>query len=256
MGESPGGVGATWAGLRGGRGGVDQLIAELAARQHGVVSWRQLLALGLGRGAIEHRIRIGQLHRLHRGIYAVGHRSLSRNGRWMAAVLACGDGAVLSHSSAAALWDLRPSAAGKTDVTVGARSGRASRTDIRVHRSSVLPASEITDRDGIAVTTVERTLLDLAQTVTRSSLERALERAEGLRLFDLRAMQAAIDLRSTRPGRPQLAAILADYEEDEPTRSEMENQFLALCTDHAIPRPRVNRGWRAIRSTSAGRRIG
>jgi very-short-patch-repair endonuclease/predicted transcriptional regulator of viral defense system len=219
---------------------VDQLIAELAARQHGVVSWRQLLALGLGRGAIEHRIRIGRLHRMHRGVYAVGHRRVSREGRWMAAVLACGDGAVLSHRSAAALWELRPSAAGKIDVTVPARSGRASRATIRVHRSGALPASEITRHQGIAVTRVARTLFDLAETVPRSAAQRALERAEGLQLFDLLAMQTMIDLHRTRRGSRRLAAILAEYEDDELTRSELENQFLALCADHGVPRPRVN----------------
>jgi len=219
---------------------VDQVIAELAARQHGVVTWRQLLAVGLGRGAIEHRNRSGRLHRLHRGVYAVGHRRLSREGRWMAAVLALGEGAVLSHRSAAALWDLRPSAAGKIDVTVPARTGRARRSGVRVHRSSALPASEVTRHDTIAVTTVARTLLDLAEIVPSSSSQRALERAEGLRLFDLRAIRSAIDLHPTRPGSPALAASLAEYEEDELTRSEMENQFLSLCAEHDIPRPRVN----------------
>jgi predicted transcriptional regulator of viral defense system len=88
---------------------VDAAIAALATRQHGVVEYRQLLALGLSRQSIDHRVRAGRLHRIHRGVYAVGHRRLTQRGRWMAAVLAGGKAAVLSHRSAAALWEILPS---------------------------------------------------------------------------------------------------------------------------------------------------
>ena len=87
---------------------ADVRVAVLAARQHGVVSWRQLIDAGVGRGAIDHRVRVGWLHRMHRGVFAVGHPPLTREARWMGAVLACGDGAGLSHACATALWEIRP----------------------------------------------------------------------------------------------------------------------------------------------------
>ena len=219
---------------------VNERIARLAARQHGVVSARQLLALGLGRGAIEHRLRTGQLHQLHRGIYAVGYRRLTREGHWLAAVLACGDGAVLSHGSAAAHLDLRPWGGGAIDVTVPYRTGRARRAGLRIHRSTSLPSEETTVHDAIPVTTLARTLLDLADTTKRSTVQRAVERAEVLRSFDLRAIDATIERHPKRPGSSRLATVLADYVQDEPTRSEMENRFLSLCSEHGLPRPRVN----------------
>ena len=134
------------------------LLAALADRQHGVVSSRQLQTLGMGRRAVEYRTAIGRLHRINHGVYAVGRPALTIRGHWMAAVLACGPGAVLSHRSAAALWGVGRSG-WKTDVTVpGDRRGRGG---IRVHRAKLQPA-DITTHDGIPVTTVARMLLDLA----------------------------------------------------------------------------------------------
>src|ERR671914_767712 len=147
-------------GMRGQRnaGGVDALIPELAGRQHGVVSREQLLALGLGEDAIDRMIRAGRLIRLHRSVYAVGHRNGSRQTAWMAAVLAGGEEAALGHRPAGALWGLCRSE-GRPEVIVPAQ--RRPRRGIVFHRAE-LPEEERTVLDGIPVTTVPRTILDLA----------------------------------------------------------------------------------------------
>ena len=215
----------------------DRVIAELARRQHGVVSRAQLVAAGLGPGAIEHRERMGRLHRLHRGVYAVGHRRLTRQGRWMAAVLACGEGAVLSHRSAAALWGIRRAAAAAVDVSVPTRAGRARHAGIAVHRPRRLTDADRTQHDAIPVTTPARTLADLAAILTPPQLERAVTATEELRLFDLHAVTAAA---RGRPGSAALTRVLAAWTTVEITRSELEDRFLALCHDHGLPRPAVN----------------
>jgi predicted transcriptional regulator of viral defense system len=138
----------------------DVAIARLAERQHGVVSLSQLNALGLGKAAVAKRAANGRLHRVHRGVYAVGHGRLTLPGRWMAAVLACGQKAVLSHRSAAGLWSLRPDNRANTDVSLPSRSAR-SRPGIDVHRSVTLTPADRTVKDGIPCTTLARTLLDV-----------------------------------------------------------------------------------------------
>jgi hypothetical protein len=147
-------------------------LVALAEKQHGVVARAQLRALGLGENAIQRRVRQGRLQRLHRGVYAVGHRVLRPEGRMLAAVLACGPRAVLSHCSAAALWALRPTDRAPVDVTTTARSGeRVSGIDL--HRARSLDPADVTEHHGIPVTTVARTLVDLAgpPAFTRSELE-------------------------------------------------------------------------------------
>jgi predicted transcriptional regulator of viral defense system len=113
---------------------IDRRIAALAARQHGVVATRQLVALGLTPRAVSHRVAAGRLHRVHRGVYAVGHPVLAPRARWMAAVLTCGPDAALSHASAAALWEVRRTDATRTDVIVPTAGGRAKRARLRIHR--------------------------------------------------------------------------------------------------------------------------
>jgi predicted transcriptional regulator of viral defense system len=130
--------------LEGVDGRVDQDIARLAARQHGVVAIRQLAALGLGQRAVSHRASTGRLHRVHRGVYAVGYPRLTLHGHWMAAVLTAGRGAALSYASAAALWDIRATAATRIDVSVPTAAGRAKRPRLRVHRASGLRSEEVT----------------------------------------------------------------------------------------------------------------
>ena len=212
---------------------VDHLIAEVAERQGGVVSAMQLGTLGLNADAIARRMRRGWLHRLHRGVYAVGHRRLAAEGRWHAAVLACGEGAALSHRAAAAAWDVRAWGGGMIDVTVPTPGGRARHHGLRVHRS---PGVEVTTRDGLRLTTVERTLLDLAPRLRPRELERALEQAQHRRLVDHAVLSELA--RRPAPGATKLRALLT-----EPltfTRSELERRFLELVDKADLPRPLTN----------------
>ena len=213
---------------------IDEAIAALAERQHGVVARRQLIALGLGRRAIAHRLECGRLHLIHRGVYAVGHRVLSVRGRWMAAVLACGDGAVLSHESAAALWTIRGTAKSRIDVT--APRDLRPRPGLQPHRA-VLPADEITVLDGIPTTTPARTLLDLAAVVPRRTLERALDEAEILRLS---GPQTLLDRYPRRRGAATLRTLLVTSRSPTPTRTELEAKFLTFLDDWGFDRPEVN----------------
>ncbi|MGH2943914.1 MAG: DUF559 domain-containing protein [Solirubrobacteraceae bacterium] len=219
----------------------DARIARVAEAQHGVVSLDQLRTAGLRPGAINFRVRAGRLHRLHRGVFAVGHRRLSREGRRLAALLALGDGAVLSHVSAAASWGLRATSAGAIHVTVPTSAGRPRRPGNVVHRSRTLVAPDVEQLDGIAVTSAARTLVDLAGMLAPGPLERAVERSLALRIFDLDAVNAAIDVNRTRPGVTALARIVATIH-DEPrlTRSALESLMRDICDAHRIERPEVN----------------
>src|ERR687895_2050712 len=158
----------------------DMTLARLAMRQHGVVAAGQLRHLGLSQNVVGKWARKGRLLRVHRGVYAVGHGRLTREGRWMAAVLAYGPTAVLSHRSAAALHGLRPDNRPKSDITLPSPSARP-RPGIDVHRSATLLAADVTTVDAIPCTSVARTLLDLAGVVNRRGVERAVDQAEVLR---------------------------------------------------------------------------
>jgi REase_MTES_1575/Transcriptional regulator, AbiEi antitoxin len=218
---------------------VDHAIASLAERQHGVVGLRQLRALGMTDSAVRYRIAVGRLHRSHVGVYAVGHWWLSANGRRMAAVLACGPEAVLSHRDAAALWGLRPSSRRRTDVTA-ARQMR-SRPGIDVHRVRSLHADDRTKEQGIPVTRDARTLLDLADVVRRSDLRRAFEEADRRRLLDLFAVEALLHRSPGRHGLKALRALVDDASASATdTQSELEAAFLRFCAHHAIPPPATN----------------
>ena len=190
-------------------------IAALAGKQHGVVSLAQLAAAGIDKSGIARRVRAGRLHRIHRGVYAVGHKGLGSEGRWMAAVLALGEGAVLSHRSAAELWNLLPATDGLVDVTVSKAGGRRKRSGLRIHRSSSLPRTATTIRNQIAVTTPARTIAELPRVVPPQQVRRAIRQAE---------------VRGYR---------LGGVEKDR-TRSELEYAFLRLCRRHRLPAPEVN----------------
>jgi hypothetical protein len=219
---------------------LDRAIAERAARQHGVISRAQLRRLGLSDGGITARAQRGGLHSVHRGVYAVGHTVLSARGRWMAAVLACGPRAVLSHASAAALLELRASAAVIVDVTLPGSGGRRRRTGIRIHRARDL-AAQTTTKDGIPVTTPARTILDLAAVLQRRPLERLLDQAERARLMDVASLQALARAHAGHHGAPKLRAVLEVHEPGTTlTKSELEERFLKLCHDAGLPRPSVN----------------
>ncbi|MEA2425121.1 MAG: hypothetical protein QOH13_1531 [Thermoleophilaceae bacterium] len=217
---------------------ADAHIADLAARQHGVVSRRQLLALGLSRDAITRRIATGRLHRVHRGVYAVGHPRLPRDGHWMAAVLACGAGAVLSHRSAAALWGIREYN-GRPEVTVPAARRK---NPLFIARSSQLQPDEVTEVRGIPTTTVARTILDLAAVLEHDhQIDKAIRQAEYLRLFDTTGLEALLSRHPGRKGTPRLRAALATATAGMPhTRSDMEDRFRALVLKANLPRPMLN----------------
>ena len=220
----------------------DRALAALAARQHGVVARRQLEAAGVTLSMLKTGVARGRLIRLHRGVYAVGHDRLRREGRWMAAVLAVGPDALLSHRDAAALHGLRPP--GDHARWEVATSGRAGSTrEIRVFRAT-LAAADRTEVDGIPATSVARTLVDLAGTVPARHLRKALDEAERRRLFDLVAIEDAL-ARTQRRNGPGHAAMRAALRELRSvavsrTRSELEDRFLALLDAHRIARPRTN----------------
>lgn len=218
----------------------DRAIAALAARQHGVVSRPQLRALGFTDSAIDRRAAAGRLHRVHRGVYAVGHRVLSWHGRCLAAVLACGRGAALSHGSAAALWDLRRGAPVRIDVTVPTAGGRA-RRPIRVHRVATLRAGETTVKDAIPVTTPARTILDLAATLHVAHLENVVNRMEFLRVADYPALAALAHAHPGHRGARKLLQTIDLFDaETNLTRSDLEILFRQICKDHGLPEPAVN----------------
>jgi very-short-patch-repair endonuclease len=222
--------------VKGREGGVDLAIGALAERQHGVVSRAQLLELGLDRGAIVHRGKLGRLRPVHRGVYTIGHRLLTQDGRWMAAVLAYGPRAVLSHRAAAALWGMRVGT--RVEVTVPA--GLRGRDGIQVYRAK-LPADERTTHRGIPTTTVPRTLLDLSAVVGRPHLRGALREAEQLRLTDPLSLH---DLAERYPRRAGLKAIKALLSEAsigaKIIRSELEERFQDFLIRAGLPLPQTN----------------
>jgi very-short-patch-repair endonuclease len=192
----------------------DPKVAATASRQHGVVSVEQLHEAGLSDSAISGRVRLGRLHRVHRGVYAVGHRSLSFRGRSIAAVLALGD-AFLSYRSAATLWGMLPVAPGPIDVSIASRTGSRRHRGIRVHRPRSLSPEHLTRRHGIPVTTPERTVADLRRTAAPAEARRAIRQAEVL-------------------------GLPLGEEAGDRTRSELERIFLRLCRRYDLPSPEVN----------------
>jgi very-short-patch-repair endonuclease len=200
------------------------LTTPTVARQHGVVSTAQLRAAGMQRGALAAAIQRGLLHRVHRGVYAVGHARLTFRGRLWAAVLAT-DG-VLSHRASAAVDDLMPPPAGPIDVTVTTEC--RSRNRIRVHRSKTLdPLNDVVrDEDGLPRTSIARTLVDLADVLNDRQLKRVLERAETMRIADVKQL----------PGRRRLPVT----HEPQLTRSELERRFRRLLRRHGLPQPSSN----------------
>jgi very-short-patch-repair endonuclease len=217
---------------------LDAAVAELAASQHGVVSLAQLRAVGLGARAAQYRGVSGRLHRVHRGVYCVGHRVLSADGHRMAAVLASGSGAVLSHRSAAAAWGIRPSSRVRIEVTVATSRRGVGR--IELHRTKHLTPDDVIHLRNIPITTIARTLVDLAAVLNPNALQRAVHQAEMLQLLDVTAIRAAIRRAPGRAGARLLGDLLS-VPSPGPTRSELEAQFLALCRNAELRMPRINR---------------
>lgn len=218
---------------------IDREVARLAEGQHGVVGRKQLMGMGLSERAIEHRVAVGRLHPVARGVYAVGHGRISQLGRWTAAVLAAGSGAVLSHRSAAAFWGLRGPVGGAVDVTVSHRSKSSAR--IRRHLS-VLPADEITVCEGIAVATAPRTIFDLAAASPVDRIEHDIRQLEYLRLYDRLSLLDVIERYPGRRGVARVKAALARIEALPAgrVRSPLETRFLPFLRRHRLPRPHLN----------------
>jgi hypothetical protein len=212
-------------------------LFELATRQHGVVSTRQLNSLGYGRSSAAKAHQVGRLRRVYRGVYAVGHEVLGWHGWCMAAVLAA-QPAVASHLSAGYLWDLlryRPETSHVTTPT-----NRRQRPGFRVHRA-VLGETDMTAIDRIPVTSLARTKLDLAATLDPYRLERLLERSEELGIFDLGPIDEVLDRYSHHPGAGPLRKALDIYRPDPTfTRSGLEECFLVLVKEAGLPAPSMN----------------
>ena len=219
---------------------IDQAIAELAARQHGLVTFKQLRGIGLSASAIDGRVRAGRLHRVYRGVFAVGHPLLTRSGRFMAAVLACGPGAALSHRSAGRHRGLRPDNRATIDVTSPIRSGRRI-AGITVHSGATLLRRDVEIIDGIRTTTLARTLLDLAEVISKRQLERAVEEAIVLRELDMNTIDDVLARATGRRGAATLRAVLGDIRPGSTnTRNDLEEAFLHICRAAGTPPDAVN----------------
>jgi hypothetical protein len=223
------------------RGEVTRRIAEIAGRQHGVVSLAQLIACGLTAPGVRHRVAAGHLHRIHQAVYAVGRPDLTPRGHWMAAVLACGAGAVLSHVQAAALHGIRRTAAALIHVTIPRRS-TLSRDRIRVHNQPDLTPADVTEVDRIRVTSVARTLLDLAAVLREDQVERACDQAFINRIFDMLGMEGLLRRSRGRRGVRRLRNVLerGDLGENVPA-SGLEIRYRDLCARVGLLKPEINR---------------
>lgn len=208
---------------------------RLARTQHGVLTRKNLLDLGFSPEAIKHRVNKGRLHPLLPGLYAVGRPQLSREGRWMAAVLACGPDSALSHRSAAALWGFAKEHPGYIEVSVR-RSSEARLPGLRCHRRPTLAASEITTRSGIPLTQPVQTFLDLVSGMGPRDLERAINEADKLDVIDADALRKALNDRPGEPGVRPLRRIL-DEHTFRLSDDELERLFRPLAAAAGLPVP-------------------
>jgi very-short-patch-repair endonuclease len=213
-------------------------IARLAGRQRGLVTRDQLREIGLTRDAIDNRVKSSYLHPVHHGVYAVGHTHLAHGARELAAVLACGPGAVLSHRSAASLWRLLPSTEDDPEVTVPGRDCR--RRGIHIHLVAALDPPDVRTLGGIPVTTPARTILDLAAVVSPRELEQALAEAYARRLARRSELVALLARLPRRPGFAALRALVERDAGPAVTRSEAEERLLGLIRAAELPAPEVN----------------
>jgi Transcriptional regulator, AbiEi antitoxin/Protein of unknown function (DUF559) len=217
----------------------ERSMAAIAERQHGVVSHFQLRRLGFSASAIRRLVASGRLHVLHRGVYAVGHRALPANGSTMAAALAGGPGALVAHRSAAAVRGLLHDSRPVVDILVA--GSRRDRRGMVFHESRLIHPDDRSEVDGIPVTSVARTLLDIAEVVPRRKLVYALEQAERLRVFDLREVEALMARSRGRHGLKVLTAAIREIEpEAQHVRSRMERLFVAFCSRYELEVPAMN----------------
>jgi very-short-patch-repair endonuclease len=211
-------------------------LGELATHQGGVVALWQLLELGFSSDTVHRWLACGRLHRIHRGVYAVGHGALPLRGRLMGAVVACGPETTLSHRDGAGWWAILPTNRARVDVT---SPGRHRLPGIDAHRARLDPIDR-TVHEGIPITTVARTLLDLAEVVPERRLAQAVETAERRGLFDLNAVEDVLRRSPGRHGQRPLRSVLGHYTPAPLTRSELEDAFWALLKEEDLPRPQPN----------------
>lgn len=216
----------------------DAAIGELARRQHGVVARRQLLELGIGKEAVTGRLKRGYLHEIHLGVYVVGVRRISHRGRWMAAVLAAGHRAVLSHRAAGVIWDLLPPGLNRIEVACP-RGARTRRPGI-VCREADLAADEVDEIDGIPVTSPFRTMIDLAAVLEPRQLERAWNELKVRGRTDRVPISEMLARHKGKRGTVALRDLLGSTKPEGVTRNEFEEAFVALLDAHGLPRPRLN----------------
>ena len=214
---------------------IDRLIAAVAAKQFGYVTREQLLALGLGRRAIQYRVAIGRLIPAYAGVYAVGHRPVGPLPRAFAAVLACGDHAVLSHGSAATLWGFDKDWHTPYEVTV---PSLRTRRGIRVHRSRVLARPDATWQLGIRVTSPARTILDNAPRLTGNRLSRFVNDALRTPYLHVPSLADVLNRNPSHPGAKRLLPFVHDR--SAPTNSPLEDDFLAFARRYGLPMPTTN----------------
>jgi len=212
-------------------------LARLAGEQHGVVELRQLRGLGYEKEALRRAKEAGRIHLVDRGVYAIGHPALTKHGRCLAAVLSCGEGALLSHRSAAWLWGLTTRFTSPVEVT--AKSPRRTRLTIGLHSAEALRAGDATTSVGIPVTAIPRTLLDFAAT-DPSYLVQALNNARRLGLLDFIAIDELIERSKGFRGVARLREALLVHRPREFTRSGLERQFLRLASRAGLPKPSMN----------------
>lgn len=219
----------------------DRAIEVIATRQQGLITRVQLLELGLSRSLIDKYVARGRLIAVHRGVYAVGHRSLPPLASSMAAVLAAGPEALLSHHSAASAWRLMLERDRDIDITIVDCDRSRGRRGIRVHRLNALDPRDATTLHGIPITTAPRALLDITPDLGARDLERAFDRGLKGRLFTRSAVVETVTRSPRRPGAARLAA-LADAESGAPgeTRSLWEERLLALARAGGLPLPEIN----------------
>jgi very-short-patch-repair endonuclease len=222
-------------------GWPDRLIAQIAAGQRALITRRQLSGLGVTRGAVEHALSRGRVHRMHRGVYAlVPTPALPPLARELAAVLACGDRALLSHHSAAAVWGIRPFLDGDVDVTVVGRDPGSRRAGIRVHRIKSLEPRDARRHQQIPITSPARALLDIAPEVSSRSLEWALDQALVKRLTTRAQITAVLAAYPHRPGTPKLTALVDADRPTTLTSSTPEERLFRHIKNANLPIPEVN----------------
>ena len=216
------------------------MLAVLAERQHGVVARRQLLALGLSPTMVKDRLAAGRLHRIHRGVYAVGHGKLTLRGRWMAAVLACGPEAFLSHRAALALWDLRETASGLIEVTVRG-PGKPGPEGVVVRCTRVLADADAAEVDGIAVTSLAWTVVDYAAIANQRQVRLVLEALDRRHIYIGRELDELLERTPNRKGGKTLRKAIAEMKGPAPwLQSELEETFRELIRASDLPEHEAN----------------